>query len=185
MKLALVTFLLASLSASICADDKQASKSIRIPCSTWFHGYLHMADAVVVGRISEVTERNSDIDPESKVFSYSLGVSAFGGDCPELKGVTEIRSENHNPVKKGDLVIMLVHYYENKPNLATGSRPLDVIKSVDDPIAKLFISKGINYQNYTDADMLVLKEAMPVEYENILPRREFSRNNTESEQDAP
>jgi len=99
--------------------------------------------------------------------------------------VTEIRSENHNPVKKGDLVIMLVHYYENKPNLATGSRPLDVIKSVDDPIAKLFISKGINYQNYTDADMLVLKEAMPVEYENILPRREFSRNNTESEQDAP
>lgn len=184
MKILILTLAFGIFSGSISADEKKQQKSVTIPCTTWFQGFVHMADAVVMGKITEVTEAVSDIDSQSKVYRYSLAVSAVGGNCPELKGVSEVRSENHNATKVGEWVIMLVHYYENKPDLATGSRPLLTIVGPDDPLAKLFATKGPDYLSYTEDDMQLLKDRMPDAYENMLPRRQWHfKQTTKSEQD--
>ena len=185
MRLAFIFLLFVLSCAFLSAGENGPAKSIFVPCTTWFHGFLAMADAVVVGKVTKVTDEISQVDPNSKVYNFSLAVEGVGGSCPELKGVKEIRSENHNIVRAGTWVIMLIHYYEDKPNLATGSRELDVIEGVDDPLAQLFVTKGVAYQDYTDDDMVILKKRMPAEYENILPRREILRNQSgKSEQNG-
>ncbi|MEQ1841266.1 MAG: hypothetical protein ABL994_12725, partial [Verrucomicrobiales bacterium] len=135
-----ITILAIFASTVTLSASGEMPKSMRIPCTTWFPGYFHMADAIVVGEITEVTKAPSRVDPKPEVCRFSISVAEIGGDCPELQGITEVHSENPHAVKKGDWVAMLIHYYENKPNLATGSGALIVLGGIDDPLAKLFVS---------------------------------------------
>jgi len=174
VKSATLVLLLIVFCAPASAKEKTPPKeSVRIPLATWSNGFVHLSDAVVVGKVTEVNQTVSPVDPKSKIYEYTLSVDGVAGDCPELNGVKEIRSESNHPVKVGKWVLMLVHYYEEKPDLATGSRPLEKIKNRDDPLAKFFIAKGLDFQNYTEKDMLLLKKRMPATYKNLHARREI------------
>lgn len=150
-----------------------AEKTVDVACAHWFGGLLCSSEAAVIGRVASVENRPDDIGTPVIWHDYVLDVSSIAGDCEELEGITQFKSSTLNEVQNGTWVIIYVHYYEKKPDLATSGMAPILITGPEDPFAQALLRTGLQWKRFTDQDLGYLRDKRPIDHEEILMRREY------------
>lgn len=147
------------------APIESVKRSVSLPCTYWHHGSLWQSEAALIGRVRSVEVRKDDHRFPVLWRDYILDVAGIAGDLPELKGVTKVHAETLGEVNVGTWVVVYVHYYEDKPSVATMGMDPIVVEGPQSPFPKLLIRKGVKWERFSDSDLEILRRADGAAYQ--------------------
>lgn len=167
-----------------------AAKEVEIPCTTWFPGGFVHCDAVVVGKVTDVSSQvhqsAAQVLPEE---SCVIHIESMFGTMPELRGATTVKLHAryihdtylqlepdwgvYRHLQRGQRVMALIHRYEGGP--AIGSEALILLNTATEKLPEILRRTQINPARFTDDDLVVWKVAQPLTYQDLADRVSYAR----------